>query len=273
MSSRTITVLSLGGGVQSTTLALMAARGVLTPMPIEAVFADTHSEPAAVYRHLAKLAGHLPFPVARVSAGDLRADLLATMRGERGRMEARPPFFTSRGGMVQRQCTRYYKIRPVQRRIRELLGLKSGQRWPKDVRCHQWIGISLDEAHRMKPSGVPSIENVYPLVDARLTRADCLRWLELNGYERPPKSACTFCPYHDDAQWRALRDSAPADWADAVRVDEAIRGGVPGPRRPGGEAWFVHRSRVPLSQADLSTPEERGQANLFGNECEGMCGV
>ena len=34
-------VLSLGAGVQSSTLALMAAKGEVTPMPDVAVFADT----------------------------------------------------------------------------------------------------------------------------------------------------------------------------------------------------------------------------------------
>lgn len=44
--------LSLGTGVQSTTMALMAARGALTPMPDCAIFADTGWEPEAVYDHL-----------------------------------------------------------------------------------------------------------------------------------------------------------------------------------------------------------------------------
>ena len=38
-------------------------------------------------------------------------------------------------------------------------------------------------------------------------------------------------------------------------------------------AWFVHRSRKPLAEVDFRTAEEAGQINMFGNECEGMCGV
>ena len=48
-------VLSLGAGVQSTTLALMAAHGEIGPMPDCAIFADTGWEPNAVYEHLAWL--------------------------------------------------------------------------------------------------------------------------------------------------------------------------------------------------------------------------
>lgn len=67
-------VLSLGAGVQSTTLALLAAHGVIGPMPDCAIFADTAWEPQAVYDHLAWLMSPnlLPFPVHVVSAGSLR---------------------------------------------------------------------------------------------------------------------------------------------------------------------------------------------------------
>lgn len=64
-------VLSLGAGVQSTTLALMAAHGEIGPMPDCAIFADTGWEPAAVYEHLAWLRSPnvLPFPVHIISGG------------------------------------------------------------------------------------------------------------------------------------------------------------------------------------------------------------
>ncbi len=39
--------LSLGAGVQSSTLALMYASGELSPMPAGAIFADTQAEPAS----------------------------------------------------------------------------------------------------------------------------------------------------------------------------------------------------------------------------------
>lgn len=66
----TLRVLSLGAGVQSTTLALMATKGEIEA-PDCAIFADTGWEPKAVYRHLQWLEDVLPFPVHRVSAGDI----------------------------------------------------------------------------------------------------------------------------------------------------------------------------------------------------------
>jgi hypothetical protein len=57
--------------------------------------------------------------------------------------------------------------------------------------------------------------------------------------------------------------------AHAVKVDRTIRNGV---RGIGGEL-FLHRSAVPLGEADLSTLADHGQLDLWFNECEGMCGV
>ena len=89
------------------------------------------------------------------------------------------------------------------------------------------------------------------------------------GYTKPPKSSCIGCPYRDNKGWRAMRDNRPEEWADAVELDRQIR------RRPGMRNYdqFMHRSLKPLDQVDLSTAEDRGQLNLFNNECEGMCGV
>lgn len=265
-------VLSLGAGVQSSTLALMAARNEVRPMPECAIFADTQSEPSAVYRHLSWLESVLPFRVHRVTVGSLRDEILGAMRGD-NRMDARPPFFTRGGGMLRRQCTQDFKITPIQRKVRELAGIPKGSRGPKGIVVEQWLGISFDEIGRMRDSHFRWLAHRYPLVDLRVTRSDCIRWLTEHGYPIPAKSACTFCPYHDNASWRAMRRDDPASFADAVAVDAAIRPGIPGPSRPDGEQWFVHADRKPLPEVDLSTPEDHGQRNLFNNECEGMCGV
>ena len=93
-------VLSLGGGVQSTTLALLAFRGEL-PLPEAAVFADTGWEPPAVYDNLAwlreQLADQLPLHVVRKhhasgESANIRADTLAVVRAERLRVATMPVF-------------------------------------------------------------------------------------------------------------------------------------------------------------------------------------
>lgn len=260
-----LTVISLGAGVQSTTMALMAAHGEITPMPDCAIFADTGWEPRAVYQHLAWLRSPnvLPFPVHIVSAGNLRDDAIAKTNTTGQRFAAVPWFTLSphgKEGMGRRQCTKEYKLRPIQRKIVEFLGGR-----PKGG-AEVWVGISTDEAIRMRPSRVQYIVNRYPLIDAAMSRRDCLSWIEARGYPRPPKSSCIGCPFHSDAEWRAL---TPDEFAEAIDVDRAIRRPIRGIRAQ----QFMHRKCVPLDQVDLSTAEDRGQLNLFNNECEGMCGV
>ena len=255
-------ILSLGAGVQSSTLALMIARGDL-PIVDAAIFADTGWEPVAVYEWLNWLETQLPFPVIRVSSGNLRSDTLARSKPSSGRVAAVPWFTLSpkgKAGMGRRQCTAEYKLRPLQRKVVELM---NGAR-PKGG-CEMLIGISMDEAWRMKPSRVQYIRNSFPLIDRGITRQDCLRWMQERQYPRPPKSSCIGCPFHSDAQWRALTDE---EFADAVVVDRAIRN-----QPKMNSQQFMHRSLKPLDKVDFSTAEERGQINLFLNECEGMCGV
>lgn len=259
-------VLSLGAGVQSTTMALMAAHGEIGPMPDCAIFADTQDEPAAVYDHLRWLMSPhaLPFPVHIVTNGKLSERLFG------GDDEARIPFYFGAGGLPNRQCTRNYKIRPIRRKVRELLGaVSSAYVAPGSV--EMWIGISLDEAARKRPSDVGYVVSRWPLLELLITRRQCLSWLAEHGYPTPPRSACVYCPYKNDREWRDLRDGPPADWSLAVEVDRRLRE-PPHVARLGG-AMFAHRSRVPLPEVDLSTPEDRGQLSLFINECEGMCGV
>ncbi|WP_269586445.1 hypothetical protein [Roseibium sp. Sym1] len=267
--------LSLGAGVKSTTLALMAAHGAVGPMPDCAIFADTGWEPRAVYEHLDWLMSPnvLPFPVIIVGPGNMRDNLLAAARGER--WASIPAFARSvdlRGnvsiGMIRRQCTGDYKIEPIRRKVRELVQL-TRKRSPTFAVVEQWIGISFDEVIRMKPCREAWQRNRWPLIEERMTRRDCLAWLRERGYPDPPKSACIGCPFHDNARWRAMRDHDEEAWTDAIVIDRAIRTGIRGIR---GEV-YLHRSGVPLKEADLSTLADHGQLDLWPNECEGMCGV
>lgn len=256
-------VLSLGAGVQSTTIALMAARGEIE-VPDCAIFADTGDEPAAVYEHLAWLqSGVLPFPIH--IAKPARALSVALMAGdEEG---ARIPFHVGKGGMGGRNCTRNWKIRPIRQKIRELLGVgPRGYIAPGSV--ESWIGISLDEITRIKPSGCAFIHNRHILIEARMSRRGCYAWLEARQYRIPPKSRCKYCPFQGNAGWRSLMEN-PAEWQETVELDGWLREPAQ-VKRFHGEV-FLHHSRVPLAQADITAP--RLGADLFGHECEGVCGV
>ena len=256
--------LSLGAGVQSSTLALMCAKGEI-PAPDAAIFADTQWEPKAVYDWLNYLEKQLPFPVYRVTAGSLRDGVLKSKNLNGGRF-ASIPWFTGKtlespnGGMGRRQCTSEYKINPLRRKMRELVGPPQRQ-----IQCEVMIGISTDEAHRMKPARNQWQRNIWPLIDRGMSRGDCLAWMAQNGYPTPPKSSCLGCPYHSDQQWREIKAN-PEEWADVVAIDRVIRKPVRGMK----PEQYMHRSFMPIDEAPFN--DDR-QADMFGNECEGMCGV
>jgi len=261
-------IISLGAGVQSSTMALMAAEGELTPMPDCAIFADTGAEPKHVYDFLDYVESLVPFPVYRVMEGEgLEVSTIKSIKGSRF---AGPPFFTESkggGGMLRRQCTREYKIVPIERKVRELVGLKKGQRGPKEVVVQQWIGISMDESVRMKINPTKWINNRWPLIEKDMYRYDCINWMREHGYREPSKSACYFCPYHDNATWQNMLDHDPDSWERAVKMDELIRNGVRGTT----EKLYLHRSMQPLTECDFDPA--RDQFDMFDHECEGLCGV
>ena len=165
-------IISLGGGVQSSTMALMAAAGEISPMPSAAIFADTRAEPASVYKWLDWIEGQLPFPVYRVTQKDgLTAATLKMRVTSDGRKFSSTdiPMFTknadgSIGKIVNRGCTRDFKIIPIMRTARALAEVPRGA---KEVHVVQWIGISLDEVQRMKPARDPWAENRWPLIARR----------------------------------------------------------------------------------------------------------
>lgn len=271
MSGPKLRVLSLGAGVQSTTLALMAAHGEFEHMPDCAIFADTGAEPGPVYEHLRWLmAGNvLPFPVRIVQRGNIAADLVEGVNTTGHRFVSVPFHGISKKGremMARRQCTDEYKLRPIRKAVRETMGGR-----PKGG-CEMWIGISTDEILRAKPSRVQYIVNRHPLIDHGMNRWDCLQWLRRRGYPDPPKSACTCCPFRRNREWRWLRDNDPAGWQQAIGIDAALRANGQAGRWEG--TLYLHRDRVPLDRADIRTDEERGQIDAFADMCEGgMCGV
>lgn len=256
MAQPQIRTLSLGAGIQSTAVALLAAEGRIDTFDA-AIFADTGWEPTAVYTHLDKLEAEVlqpaGIPLHRVSSGNIRNDALDPDH----RFASMPLFVKNKNGdpgMARRQCTSEYKLKPIKRKIRELLGYPHPTRVPGGVFAEQAIGISTDEIGRARDSGIGYLKSVFPLLDLDMSRSDCERYLRSRGWSSVEKSACIGCPFHGNAQWRHIRDTQPAEWADAVEFDHAIRNGSARANAQGQELrgqMYLHRSRVPLDQAPI----------------------
>jgi hypothetical protein len=244
-----------------------------------AIFADTQDEPAYVYEQIKTLHDWAFWrsgpSIDVVSAGCLSADIMARHNGTRPRFAAIPAFTSGsegKRGQLRRQCTREYKIAPIEKHVRKLLGLQKGQRAKGKVSATALIGISLDEVGRMRPSKTSWIENRYPLVEARLRRKDCLEVIKAAGLPEPKKSACVFCPYHDDAYWLWLQTEHPAEFERAAVMDEVFRNmSRSGDTRP----VFLHRSLEALRSINFAERRRLPlfESDQFQNECEGHCGI
>jgi hypothetical protein len=275
-------VLSLGAGVQSSTMYCMAALGEITPMPDVAIFADVGAEPPWVYEHLKWLRdryGHI-IPIEVVSTGNLADDwfsgALSKLPDGGTIMPAAIPFHTRNAdgskGMLQRQCTKRYKLEPIYKKVRDLLGLKKGERVKDRYQVEMWVGISLDEVQRMKPAPESWVTKRYPLImDVEMRRGDCLRWMEAHRFPLPNRSACWMCPFRSDSEWLDLK-AHPEIWEKVVAYDAKLR-----TQKPYGRAGerltskpYLHATLVPIGEVVF---KHENQPDLFGNECEGMCGV
>lgn len=341
-----IHIISLGAGVQSSTMVLMAMLSILLPMPFAAIFADTQREPLSVYLWLKFLCGvevkfkpdgrpyvepgiyrggmigHI-IPVHIVTAGDLGADALRVRQRKDGKGSWVPsgiPHYSlnadGTNGHGPRQCTHDFKIIPIEREQRRILGKPKMLEWrrlhknalraisehnhalalwkrrkkegfdepaperpdaawdecQKDALVVVWIGISTDEASRAKPSRTPWAVSRWPHLERGTNRDGCDEWMKANGFPKAPKSACEFCPYHDDDEWIRLRDDEPQSFERAVSFDYAYRAAKIKTVSLKGFQPFIHASRLPLDKVKFQKSHGK-QFTMFNNECEGMCGV
>jgi len=125
----------------------------------------------------------------------------------------------------------------------------------------------------MKESRNLFMENRWPLIEKRISRSDCVQWMQRRGFPKPPRSACIFCPFHSDHEWNHLKSEEPESFARAAAFESRLQMSRFQENLSMKSRMFLHAKRVPLGEIDFSTEEERGQLNMFNNECEGMCGV
>jgi hypothetical protein len=270
-------ILSLGGGVQSSTLWLRNIAGEIEPQAEFAVFADTGWEREGTYAYLdyldeKSLEAGFP-PIMRVSAGNIRADMLKDGDAHYDHM----PLYTDSGkkkaGMLNRQCTNHYKVAVIKREVRRIFGMK------KRI---QWIGFSVDEIDRRNDSNFPKyISPRYPLLEERWDRQDCKDWLADNGHPVPVKSSCVGCPYRKDIDWHEMKVNFPDEFADGRDFDAKIRHKhLNRPKREKAQLelfelpepskdLFLHESMQDLGSVDFL---ERNKDSLHEQqECQGGC--
>ena len=246
---------SYGGGTQSVAIAVLVAQGKL-PTPERVVIADTGREAQETWDYMDEVVNPLladvgleveiaPHSLSTVGLYAKNGDLLI-------------PAFTSGGGALPGFCSNEWKKRVIQRWCR-------AQGYGPKHPAKMWLGISVDEVHRAKPSGVPWLEYSWPLLmDIPRRRDECINIVELAGLPTPPRSACWMCPYRSNEEWRHMRNNYPADMAKARALEVEIQGND----ERDGEVW-LHRSRVPIDEVEV----DHDNLDLFDVCDSGFCFV
>lgn len=262
-------IISLGWGVQSWGLAAMSALGELPPIDA-AVHADTGHERSETYAFAARWTPWLEQRGVRV------VTVHATDTNVIGKYNDHmlPAFTTwpngTPSGRARRECTGLWKLAPIRRWLQA-----NRNKQPVD----QWLGITFDEVQRMRDSDVQYIRNRYPYIEdldadpgnARfvlrqppMRRSDVIHWLEDKGLEVPVKSSCVFCPFHDRATWREIKQAGGSDWEQALAADESIR------HQRENYVCYLTRELKPLAECDFASAEDHGQLTL-DEVCGGDC--
>lgn len=259
--------LSWGVGLQSTTLAVMSVLGDLEPYDL-IVTADTQWEKQETYEIRDFYRAWLEERGATV-----HVITAGSVKEKGGDNHIHIPFWTQDGGPMRRQCTRYFKIRPIRRHLRKHLGYPpSHPPAPPPSAIRLSLGISTDEYQRMKTSQVAYTKHRYPLcTELMMSRADCRIYLERHDLPVPVKSACIGCPYTTPAEWHRLKQESPAEFAEAIAFDEEHRQHPLDAMTTG--QLYLHRDRIPLKDITEAPTETAGP--LFDQDfCEsGYCHV
>lgn len=227
-------ILSLGAGINSTALMIWL---IQNEKPLdEAVFADTGGEVPETYQTVRKARAYLKarkIPLRTVKAN-------GTLYDRCWRRKVIP-------SQIWRWSTRDFKVKPIHRYYKSL-----------KAHIYQYIGIAYDEIHRMKDSREPYVTNLYPLVDEKLTRDDCIEVIKEAGFPMPVRSGCFFCPFNSTERWVWLYENHPRLYRKAVNLEEHSK-------------HFPRQRLVRPTLRVLTDQIKKGKSN--GERAEDPCGA
>jgi len=249
-------VWSYGGGTQLAAIAVLVLSGKL-PRPDIIVMADTGREVSATWDYLNAIVNPalseiglqveiVPHSYASVDLFAKNGDILLPLytRQNGGRLGKLPTF-----------CSNEWKQYPIRRWLRER-GIE---------KCDVWLGMSMDEVERMRPSGVKWYCHVYPLIEiVPLHRHQCYALVADFGWPKPPKSRCWMCPNMTVADWRHLAQSSPSELEQAASLEEELH------KRDSDV--YLHKYGIPLRQA-VKTNLAQQEFDFDGCDGGGYCFV
>ena len=239
-------IVSMGWGVNSTAMLVYL---VQNDLPLDgAIFADTGGEIPETYQYIEEV-GKPYLETHDIPYWTVKAPEAGTLEETCLRRKVIP-------SRKWRWSTRDFKVYPIHRFYGRELG---GQ-------INQYLGISYDELHRMKQNGEPDITNIYPLVDARITRSGCRLIIQEAGLAQPVRSGCYFCPFAPLSRWDWLLKTHPDLYLKSIEMEENSKHF---PEDPG-----LLTGRKPLRDVAQDLEEQRSlEFWSVEQPCEGHCEV
>ena len=113
---------------------------------------------------------------------------------------------------IWRWSTRDFKIIPIHKYYKSL-----------GTHIREYMGIAYDEIGRMKASKEDYITSEFPLIDRKMSRADCIKVIRRAHLPIPIKSGCYFCPFQDIHRWQELYDKHPELYRKAMELEETSK--------------------------------------------------
>ncbi len=239
-------VWSCGGGTQSGAIAALIGMGKL-PRPDFAYMTDTGREKSGTWPFVE---GFIRPALALVGL-----DLTIVKASDFARLDVfwngtilLPGYTTQNGqlGKLSPFCSGKWK-RDVSERWMRSKGIETAR---------NWIGISRDEARRIRAQYRGWLELWYPLIfEVPMHRHECVSLIRAQGWTEPiPHSACWMCPNLGDAEWMDMKANQPEDFYKAGELEAEVREKDP--------HFYLHPSCVPLAQVDFTAQQtmftERG---------------
>jgi hypothetical protein len=264
-----LSVLSYGGGVQSTALLVMAAQGEIhIDAALFANVGDDSEDPDTLtyVRTVAQPFGQRHgLDVVELGRKD-RQGQTRTLYAELMRPESRSlsiPVRMANGAPGRRRCTADYKLKVVGKWAR---GHGSSAKTPATV----LVGISWDEAHRLSTKHAEPWERPsYPLIERRMTREDCKAVIVRAGLPVPGKSSCYFCPFRKPSDFARMRRDRPELFAKAAALETTLNARR---ARLGKDAVYLTRFARPIADVVAGAQPEMDFGTGPGETCdEGYC--
>ncbi len=217
-----IRAISYGGGVQSTALIVLAVQGIIkADVAVMSNVGDDSELPQtmAYVRDIIQpwaTAQGFPVHVADPIRHGKKTTLFQEITNE-GSNRTLIPVFGEKGNPLGRACTADFKVRVINRWLRENGASKKN-------RATVLLGISTDEIERAGRGKEETISvREYPLLLLGHDRTACSQIIRDAGLPVPPKSSCFFCPFHSETTWRELRRDEPELFEKAQQLEDHLQ--------------------------------------------------